>query len=262
MARPKQLLACSELPDFAKINSWVTDFAGTPLNLTGATLTFSDEFTSLSVTDDDGAGPWYAPVQPDYGLSHFLPPSSPNTPFSQSGSELTITQKYVSGEWISGTMQTMNSSGEGFAQTYGYFEANMKNASNEVGAWPAFWLLSQNSILNPAAGYAEVDIMEAYGGSSPNDLHCSIHKWPIHFGVSLVTDVGTSLFNNSYHKYGVLINSDWIIAYFDRLEVGRYATYELARQPMYMILSLALYTSPLSTDDMSTVIDYVKAYSF
>ena len=117
---------------------WTEQYVGSPLDLTGYQLTFADEFNTLDVTSNRGTGPWYAPVNPGYGSAKFIGPEASNSPFSVANGKLTISMtQQPDGTWQSGTMQTANSAGQGFAQTYGYFE--MRAAFHGgAGAWPAF----------------------------------------------------------------------------------------------------------------------------
>jgi hypothetical protein len=52
-----------------------------------------------------------------------MPPPEPDGPFSVADGKLMIAgKKDAKGEWTSGTMQTVDGKGRGFAQQYGYFE--------------------------------------------------------------------------------------------------------------------------------------------
>ncbi|OWK18261.1 hypothetical protein AJ88_03210 [Mesorhizobium amorphae CCBAU 01583] len=101
---------------------WTGQYKGSELNLSSFKLSFSDEFNTMDVVPNNGTGKWFAPVHAPYGAATFMSPAGATNPFSVSDGQLTITMKQVDGGWQSGTMQTVNSAGQGFAQEYGYFE--------------------------------------------------------------------------------------------------------------------------------------------
>jgi len=154
---------------------WDRTHAGRPLNLDGYKLTFDDNFDTLSVTREGGKGPWLAPVRSGFGGAKFLPPD-PGGPFSIAEGILTIRAEKVDGKWQSGLMQTVDSKGQGFVQQYGYFEMRAQFPASK-GAWPAFWLLSQNGHTDTTKTRTEIDIVEWYGGD-PKGHHASVHLWP------------------------------------------------------------------------------------
>ena len=71
------------------------------------------------------------------------------------------------GEWHSGNLSSMDSTGAGFGQQYGYFETYCQMPTSGTGAWTSFWLETQNGILNNMNGTSlpneEIDIFEWYG---------------------------------------------------------------------------------------------------
>src|SRR4051794_38623371 len=101
---------------------WTEQYAGSGLDLSGFRLSFSDEFDTMDVAPNNGSGMWFAPVHAPFGAAKFISPDAPTNPFSVANGQLTISMSQVNGVWQSGTMQTVNSSGQGFAQEYGYFE--------------------------------------------------------------------------------------------------------------------------------------------
>ena len=133
--------------------AWDGSHKGKPLDLTGYTKTFEDNFESLSTITDGatGSGPWYAPARPDTSLAHFLSPSQTPVTFSiDTPGVLTITMQKVDTSWYSGHIQTVNNVGDGFAQRYGYFEARM--AFEKAVSWPAFWLYTPQDRRGSGSG--------------------------------------------------------------------------------------------------------------
>ena len=156
---------------------WDDSHKGRPLDLTGYTKTFEDNFNSLSTITDGatGSGPWYAPARPDTSLAHFLSPSQAPVTFSiDTPGVLTITMQKVDTSWYSGHIQTVNKIGEGFAQRYGYFEARM--AFEKAVSWPAFWLYTPQPDEGPGQARAEIDVIEAYGDNDYDGYHMAVHR--------------------------------------------------------------------------------------
>jgi beta-glucanase (GH16 family) len=261
--------------------SWDISHRGAPLNLAQYNRTFFDDFDVMRIASDDGRGHiagnglWYAPGRGDaFGASKFYPPG-PDGPFSVKDGKLTITAKRVDGQWWrSGNMQTVNSKGEGFAQQYGYFEMRAKFPPGP-GGWPAFWLVTQNAILDKKTTYAEIDILEWYGGD-PKGHHSTVHLWP---GEN--TQLAKHVFNPYYydfskarspvlvngrlegfHTYGAEVTSEWVIVYFDRSEVARFKTLPEFKQPLYMLVTLAIFEpqQKIAESPKEMTVDYVSAY--
>ena len=138
------------------------------LDLSGYTLTFDEEFNSLSISQD-ASTIWsdirrhsrmslYADI--GFGDSAFVDPASGINPFSLQNGALDITAVPAGpdivgpGQWASGLITTQYT----FAQQYGYFEVRAMLPS-DVGVWPAFWMLPASGAWPP-----ELDVFEAYGG--------------------------------------------------------------------------------------------------
>ncbi|MER9924784.1 family 16 glycosylhydrolase, partial [Mesorhizobium sp. M0048] len=247
-------MAATDLP-----GDWTGQYKGSKLNLSGFKLSFSDEFNTLDVVPNNGIGKWFAPVHAPAGAAKYMPPVGETNPFSVSDGLLTITMKQVDGAWQSGTMQTVNSAGEGFAQEYGYFE--MRAAFHGgAGAWPAFWMLPQDtSVTRP-----EVDIVEAYGGD-PDGHHRAVHlsNKESHAWESDYTRLADSMFDGAFHTYGARITTDWITMYYDGKELSRFPMSDFFRTPLYMLVTLSMYSSGVeqASGTYKMVVDYVRAYA-
>ncbi len=271
--------AQTSVEDF-KALSWDTTHRGDALDLSKYKETFRDDFNTLSVTAEGGKGPWFSPGHSSYGVSKFVPPGA-DGPFSVADGKLTIRaekKKDPKGKdvWTSSSMQTVDGKGQGFAQTYGYFEASMKVPAG-AGPWPAFWLLSQNGYLDKTKTRAELDVVEWYGGD-PKGLHSTPHLWPAgqppegyplkeHICRSIYYDVTSLLINkrlDGFHTYGAEVTPDWYIVYFDRKETGRFKCLPEFKTPLYMVVTLAL-TQPKDNAPIESpkdlVVDYVAAYA-
>ena len=86
-------------------------------------------------------------------------------------------RKNADGKWQGGLLASVDPQGNGFSQTYGYFEMRGKLPKG-TGTWPAFWLLSVNGIdrKNRPPITVELDVLEQYG-HWPNKLCITTHLW-------------------------------------------------------------------------------------
>jgi hypothetical protein len=252
---------------------WDAGHAGEALRLENYKLTFNDDFNELSVTADGGKGPWFAPVHGPFGAGKFLPPG-PSGPFSVADGSLAIRAEKADGRWRSGLAQTVDSGGKGFAQQYGYFEMRAQFPPGR-GAWPAFWLLSQNGYTDKTATRTEIDVVEWYGGD-PKGHHAAVHLWPAkqpqagaiakHVYKSRYYNVKSVLADGrlaGWHTYGAEVTPDWVIVYFDRKETGRFPMLAEFRTPLYMVVDLAIFKdeADVATSPLEMRVDYVRAYA-
>ena len=274
-----------QVPDVAPLHpveaapadlAWSEPRAPAPLSLSGYHLSFDDEFDRPDIAPDGGRGRWYAPVHSDFGEAHFQPPG-PNGPFQivrdgplgVGGASLAINATHAADGWRSGLMQTLNSHGQGFAQTYGYFEMRAKMPKGQA-TWPGFWLLTRNGLVDPTITRGEIDVVEQYG-SSPEKIHTSVHLWPSnarnagglpkHWYKSQKVTVGDM--SSDYHRYGAMLTQDWVIIYYDGMEISRFPMLPQYRTPVYMLVDLAMHEKNLSqaTSPSTMLVDYVRAYT-
>lgn len=195
----------------------------------------------------------------------------------------------------------LNEPNVSFAQQYGYFECRMKPADPTANGganallWPAFWLYSLSSlggsIGNMGWKQIELDIVELYtsnlsGGTTGNDLghHFAVHfheprKWtaPDVWGRDVNTSNYQGMTNNAtwgtdasfrfwndFHDYGMLMSPEWLIFYFDGLEIGRLPMLEEVHQKYYLLVSNQL--SGVATGGMpdgvpfKMIVDYVRVW--
>ena len=237
-----------------------------------STLTFDDEFNSLSL--DRGSGGTWSPVfsyspngSTDDTLSSFQvnpnwgPTSAADAnPFSISNGVLSMAIKptpadikgVVSKPFITGQLLSDRS----FTQTYGYFETRAK-VSNAAGVVNAFWLLPADGSWPP-----ELDVAEVLG-KNPDTLVLTAHSgsgttphW---------ADIPDA--SKDFHTYGVDWQPDKLTWYFDGKQVAQQSTPADMNKPMFMLLTSVVGTSstwagapnPGETGQMQ--VDYVRAYS-
>ncbi len=246
--------------------------AGKALDLTGAAVTFEDEFFRQSIAPPEGHNLWYAPIHGGFGGARFLRPDDKFSPFSQIIGHLNIRMSYRDGKWYSGIIQTVNAKGVGFAQKYGYFEMRAQFPAG-MGSWPAFWLKTVNQFTNPTETRAEIDVIEAYGGRDQFGHHSTVHLWPAaqrgsaslakHWWKGCYNKIPGGLFDGQFHTYGGEITPNYVILYFDRKEVARFATLPEFKKPLFVLVDLAYNAQYEPRTDLTPLdmrIDYVRVW--
>jgi len=143
------------------------------------------------------------------------------------------------GNWHAGSLFSIDPTGAGFMQQYGYWEARVKMPAGGVGLWPSFCLYTHG----PQGSLGEeVDIFEEYGGSydankdggfgmrngnwgkGPKEGHANV--WP---------PVSKPWLN--WHVYGFLATPTKCAFYVDGDKKGEYDTpTDYLNGPMYMTL--------------------------
>ncbi len=248
----------------------------------GLTLTFHDEFDSLSLRTGTAAtkgNVWKTTffggertlvgnrelelyVDPDYKGSsgHALginPFSISDGVLSVAARPVTQTDKpYLHGfNYTSGLLTTQGS----FAQTYGYFEIRADNPAGK-GLFPAFWLLATDGKWPP-----EIDVYEQIGSARSyvsNGVLGSLgnaHVKGTYVGLDATA---------GFHTYSMDWTAQTITFYFDGKQTYQVATPQQLHKPMYVLIDLAVGGnwpgSPDATTDWSKadlLIDYVRIYS-
>lgn len=201
------------------------------------TLTLNEEFDGSSLnTNIWNRWIWYAQGQEDSGRPvnyqvsdgalHIWPQADGNGNFSN---------------------RTIDTDGK-FYQTYGFFEAEMK-LSRGAGCWPAFWLFNHDRTDRP-----EIDIMEAYPGGGPGSGWSDGALNPTNYGVTLWIDnsgpgikisdrkladvLPPTRLDDSYHKYGCLVEPDGVTFFFDSQQIGAKMPTNFYTMRMYILLDL------------------------
>ena len=264
---------------------------GDPPAATGMRLAFADDFTGPMSISDDGRGARYEAHKTgggDFSGWQFANVEGANNPFSQANGFLRIHASKTAGGQSSGLISSAHEDGGGFyAHAPCYFECRFL-AQSAPGTWPAFWLLTKNSLSRDAAqkalGADELDIIEAYGGrgaGNPNfpDYAVTTHCWnqkdaagkPLegaHRDVPMVTLGGRSTWSETFHTYGLRITKEDTVYYLDDIEVFRHPTRPLSRdQPFWFLVNYAIggisgwkidLNRYNNTSDMW--VDYVRVY--
>lgn len=236
---------------------------------------FADDFNDLSVSANSNATTrWSAhtPWNGDFGDAQFVNPvtmfadQDKNGPFTVKNGILTITaRKQENGKWTSGLLSSVDATGAGFKQLYGYFEARMKLPPGP-GVWPAFWLNSYGPKGDTSPGL-EVDQLEYYG-QFPDGFHSGWHLWmgssgQKDQGAEVITKVPSGSLAEDFHVYGVDVEKDWIRYYFDGKEIYNVKTPEEHKKPLMILVNLALGSGwPIdkTINPSRLEVDYVHAY--
>lgn len=262
----------AELADYNCIKSEVG--SGQVLSLSGATLSFDDEFTTPAIVRDGDTGTWYAPIHSPFGPARFLPYSPGKAPFLYDDGHLTIRMQRQNGEWTSGIIQSVDRQGAGFSQRQGYFEMRAKLPPGKAN-WPAFWLKSVNEYTEKKTPRVEIDVLEAYGGNDQYGYHATVHLWPrdisntdaglkTHWGKSCYRRIPDGLFDGEFHTFGARITPEWVEIYLDRREIMRFPSLPEFNQPLFILADLAYNTKEKRVDDAPSdmVIDYIRVWQW
>ncbi len=214
---------------------------GAPLDASKLIMTFNEDFHSLSIAAGSGAR-WSAhtPWHGDFGDATFSDPG-PDGPFSLTPLGLRITASQgPDGRWRSGLICSVDKDGpgqQGFAQQYGYFEMKARFPSG-TGVWPAFWLIGTEK----SRSSAEIDVAEFYG-VGPGYYHAvaTVRRQDApSWNENHLIAVPPGLLSSQFNTYGVLIEPQRTRFYLNRRQVSEVATPPEFRQPMYMLVDLAL----------------------
>lgn len=243
----------------------IPKLAAPSLNLDGYRLTFDENFDGpLSVSPWGPGTRWIAhtPYAGDFGDARFADPEE-GFPFTITDGILRIEARKENGKWRAGLLSSMDGKGKGFAQKYGYFEMRAKFPKGP-GTWPAFWLLGAPRLLDKKVTNIEIDVLEHYG-VHPNALCTNVHLWYADkrheadgksFIVAGMTD--------DFHRYGVMVDSEFITFYYDGVELRRVKTPEEAKVPLYLLVNLALgggWPIDKTPNPLYMYVDYVRAWS-
>jgi beta-glucanase (GH16 family) len=210
---------------------------------------------------DMGSGIWisHTPLNQDWFT--FQDPSGANHPFGVGQGYLTIRvqkdghdPKNSFAGYSGGLLSSMDGKGKGFAQQYGYFEASMMTPGSP-NTWPAFWMMSSPSLTDRKLNSAELDVTESYGNydsgpgqkppGKPTMDTFTWHVWKgtanggaqISWGASKKDEPGMT---TGFHTYGLDVEPDEMTWYFDRKPIWKAKTFAEAKEPLFVMLNLAL----------------------
>ncbi len=260
LAMPLAVLA---LCSIAAIGFWPSAAEEKHLDLSNYEVSFAEEFDTLDVSAWGPKTRWIAhtPWNGDFGDAQFVDPR-PGFPFTVDNGMLTITAaRNENGKWEAGLLSGHDLKGNGFAQTYGYFEMRAKLPPGE-GVWPAFWLMGTERDK-----YAvEVDVIEFYG-HDPKKFQSYYHIWQRdgqypekHVGHMQQGDIDLT---DDFHTFGVMIEKDKTTFYLDGRSYWSFDTPEEFAQPLFPLVNLALgsgFSIENTPDPSRLLVDYIRIY--
>ncbi|WP_367715591.1 glycoside hydrolase family 16 protein [Nitratireductor sp. GISD-1A_MAKvit] len=232
------------------------------LNVETMEISFNEDFATLDVSAWGPGTRWIAhtPWAGDFGGARFANPDE-RSPFRIVDGKLHIEAKRdPEGDWQSGLLASVDADGNGFSQQYGYFEMRARLPEGP-GVWPAFWLIGRDR----SKATAEIDVIEFYG-DKPEGYSSVVHVWHRdgrHYSRFHRNAVFVEARPGAFHTYGVKVDPGWIRFYFNREFVWKTETQPEHRQPLYILLNLALVDGPTkddTPDPSHMIVDYVRAY--
>lgn len=264
---------------------WQIGLPSAPPQAAGMSVKFADDFDGPLSVSKTGAGTTYTSTKPDwpngsqFGEAIFADPTDAVNPFdilSDDILRIRVTKApdgYVdpmgwNRKYIGGLLSSVRLDGTGISATNGYFEARMQMPAGK-GAWPAFWLMSQNSSgADHLPSTAELDTIEGYG-HNPQGA-CQAKHWWAGNPETHATNCSDSNFAygdsaSTWHIYGTKVTETEVIYYIDNVEVWRHDTFEQANTPLYFMINLALgggWPIDLATyhDQIDLYVDYVRVF--
>ncbi len=164
--------------------------------------------------------------------------------------------------YCSGVLTTRDN---GDSRLYGYWEGMIKSP-NAQGAWPAFWLLPTHLTWPKGISVLpEIDIVEIV--KSITAYHVSLHSVATGEMITTSAEVKVNIdLSKSYNLYGLWWDEQWIIWYFNDVEVFRLPTPpDMKTHPRHFLLNLAVggnWPGPASPEDYPATMDieYVRVY--
>jgi len=233
----------------------------------GMSLVFADDFNGpLSISSTNPKAVYYDHKPPggsqDFSVHTFSGHDSAKNPFSQVDTYLRI--RASDATHSAGLISSMKNDASGITATAPcYFECRFIGP-NAIGAWPAFWLMTDymtDHLKGIKVPCDELDIIEAYGGEGPREPNAfdsymiTPHCWDqgeagkatektafegLHNPVRMRRLGIPSAWFEAFHTYGCEITEADTIYYCDNIEVGRHATFPLSRQrPFFFLINLA-----------------------
>ena len=238
------------------------------LNLDGYVVTFEDQFKDMSISEAGPGTRWFTATKENFGDARFMPQKD-GFPFSivngilPNKPVLRIEAAKKDGVWCGGIIASANPKGNGFSQKLGYFEMRAKFPKSQ-GMWPAFWLLGQPSLTDKTKPNPELDVVEFYG-ILPNLVISTSHVWfPDGRHPAKQEHMVAPGMTDDFHRYGVMVEDDFITYYFDGIAYSKNKTAEEAKVPLYMLVNLAMgggWPIDKAVSPSYMYVDYVKVYA-
>lgn len=244
--------------------------AAAPPAANGLKLIFADDFNRMPSISRYGVGTTYQGHKPPNGSQDFSgwrfsqKDDFPGAfdPYEQAGTWLRIKARAEGGDkktWGTGIFAPVDMDYNGVTATPPFYMECRMTAQSAPGTWPAFWTLT---VPNPdIPGCDELDVIEGYGGvgpGNPNDdvgYHCVSHFWgqdaynqevkakgtKTHTRPPMMTLGGKSYWSSTFHTYGIYVDAQDTVYYFDNIEVLRHPSGPVsAVTPAYFLVNYAI----------------------
>ncbi|SFJ08619.1 Glycosyl hydrolases family 16 [Treponema bryantii] len=241
-----------------------------PEDKEGLTLVWQDEFNYTGVPDvnkwkyqtgDNGWG--------NHELQNYLDNSTEAKTAVVEDGVLKIKAFKENNKWVSARLNSKES------WKYGFIEGRLK-ITDRKGAWPAFWMMPQNSVYGDWPKSGEIDIMENAPSTCGNHKVFSTLHAEGHYGgngKSIGRKVYGDELSSEWHTFAVKWEENKISCYYDDVLKGSYENDRTTanwpyNEDFYIILNLAIggdLGGPLN--DVNTLggeaeflIDYIRVY--
>lgn len=235
----------------------------------GLTLVWQDEFDYTGVPD---TSKWkYQTGKTGWGnneLQNYISNTTTAKTAVVEDNVLKIKAYKEGNEWKSARLNTKDH------WKYGYIEAKLK-VTDRKGAWPAFWMMPQDSVYGTWPNSGEIDIMENAPSTCGNHKAFSTLHAEGHWGGDGAA-IGAKVFgeelSSEWHTFGVLWTENKITCFYDDMEKGSYSNDGTTRnwpydKDFYIILNLAIGGNLGGTGDVGSLngnaeflVDYVRVY--
>ncbi|MBO0780088.1 MAG: RICIN domain-containing protein [Ktedonobacteraceae bacterium] len=247
-------------------SSWNEGIPAPPPQAAGMTAVYQDDFNGPLSISPTGNGTTYASLKPDnypngsqFGDAIMADPTDAYNPFTIMDNQYlriraakapaSMTQADPFGRiYASGMLSAGHVDGTALGSVSdGYYEARMMVPA-ELGTWPAFWHLSQDSIgPSPLTTSSELDTMEGFG-QFPNSFCQTWHYWTdsptsnTNCNVSYTTDPGDFGDNNmsTWHTYGLKVTPTTMTWYVDNHETWSAPASPQSQDPLFFMINLEL----------------------
>ena len=188
-------------------------------------------------------------------------------------------RSYTSGKLVTAKSQGNTSLGEPaagagqkFVQTYGRFEAKIRLTKATKGAWPAFWMMPNNTSYGGWPRSGEIDIMEMIG-TEPSKASSTIHsansgggqryrgsnqwfpetstieEWHV-YGIKWTPDEFIMLIDG--YQFYRMTRSNWTSSFYNSWPSNPSAPFD---RDFYMILNLALDSGQFNGASSGNLVD-------
>lgn len=247
----------------------------------GRTLLWQDDFSGRISASPTGARTTYASTKPEYGGSSQFGDAIFADPAWSTANLGTVDGGYLrmrlspkgdlpqaesdSRKQLGALISSSAVGGGGTSVQYGYFEARILGAPGQ-GTWPAFWMLTNPSLVRAGGAGAEVDAVELYGRDTSTACH-ALHSYPGDKSTIRCLPVEPSTdWSTQWHTYGVDIRPDGSRFYVDGKLVVTLTGQTHTAEAYYFLLNLASgggwpvdLSATRGVSDM--YVDWVRVYS-